>query len=944
MLLRDTCSLKCLREIHARLAVAGAIQDRFVVTGLVERYVSFGKPASAALLFAEAYRGRPAVYSLNLVVRCFSDHGFHRELLDLYRGLCGFGSDNFTFPPVIRACTAASCLQLGRQVHCRVLRTGHGSNVGVQTALLDMYAKAGQIDVSRRVFDCMVLRDLISWNAMVSGYSVNGCFREAVETLQEMQQCGMSPNASTLVGIVGMCGSAGDRVAGDSLHAFALKGGTIDDESLTSALISMYAAFDDLSSSRLVFDLQPVKDLVSFNSMISAYMQHSNWKEAFEVFRLMHCAGVGPNLITLVSVLPSCSDLLFGINHGESVHGMIIKLGLAEQVSVVSALVSMYSKLGKLDSSSLLFCCFTEKNNILWNSMISGYLVNNEWNMALDAFCKMQIAGVAPDATTVINVISGCRYTKDLHVAKSIHAYAVRNRFESYQSVMNALLAMYADCGDISTSYTLFQKMEVRMLISWNTMISGFAEIGDSETSLTLFCQMFHEEVWFDLVTLIGLISSLSVSEDAIVGESVHSLAIKSGCISDVSLTNALITMYANCGIVEAGQQLFNSFCSRNTITYNALMSGYRKNNVSEKILPLFTQMVKNDEKPNLVTLLNLLPVCQSQLQGKCIHSYAVRNFTRLETPLFTSAMGMYSRFNNIEYCRTIFSLVSARNLIVWNAFLSACVQCKQADMVVDYFKHMLFLNVRPDEVTMLALISACSQLGNADFAACIMAVILQKGFSMNILVLNALIDTHSRCGSISFARELFDSSVEKDSVTWGAMINAYSMHGNGEAALDLFSMMIDSGVDPDDITFVSILSACSHNGLVEQGRTLFKSLQADHGITPRMEHYACMVDLLGRTGHLDEAYDIVRSMPFTPSDNLLESLLGACRFHGNYKIGESVGKLLIKSEYGKSRSYVMLSNIYASAGKWSDCEQLRLDMEAKGLRKNVGVSFIGMT
>ena len=310
-LLRDTCSLKCLRELHARLAVAGAIQDRFVVTGLVERYVSFGKPASAALLFAEAYRGRPAVYSLNLAVRCFSDHGFHRELLGLYRELCGFGSDNFTFPPVIRACTAASCLRPGREVHCRVLRTGHGGSVGVQTALLDMYAKAGQIDVSRRVFDCMVLRDLISWNAMVSGYSLNGCFREAVETLQEMQQCGMRPNASTLVGIVGMCGSAGDRGVGNSLHAFALKGGAIDDESLTSVLISMYAAFDDLSSSRMVFDLHPVKGLASFNSMMSAYMQHSIWKEAFEVFRLMHCAGVGPNLVTLLSVLPSCSDFFW---------------------------------------------------------------------------------------------------------------------------------------------------------------------------------------------------------------------------------------------------------------------------------------------------------------------------------------------------------------------------------------------------------------------------------------------------------------------------------------------------------------------------------------------------------------------------------------------------------------------------------------------------------
>ncbi|KAF8776099.1 hypothetical protein HU200_003783 [Digitaria exilis] len=942
VLLHSTCSLKCLRALHARLAVAGAIWDTSVILGLVERYLSLGKPSPAASLFSEAYRGRPTIYSLNLAVRCFSDHGFHRELLDLYRELCGFGSDNFTFPPVIKGCTAVGCLRLGREVHCRVLRTGHGGNVGVQTALLDMYAKASQIDVSRRVFDGMAQRDLISWNAMVSGYSLNGCFQEAVEALQEMQQRGMRLNASTLVGIIGMCGGVNAKDLGSSLHALAMKYGTIADESLTSAFISMYSAFDDLSSSRLVFDLQPAKDLVSFNSMISAYMQHSNWKEAFDIFRLMHCAGLEPNLITMVSVLPSCNEF-FGINQGESVHGVIIKFGLAEQVSVVSALVSMYSKVGKLNSAVLLFCCITEKNNLVWNSMISGYLVNNEWNMALDTFCKMQIEGVPPDSTAIINVISACRHTKDFHVAKSIHAYAVRNRFESNQSVTNALLAMYADCGDISTSYKLFQKMEVRKLISWNTMISGFAEIGDSETSLLLFCQMCQEEVQFDLVTLIGVISSIFVSEDAMVGESVHSLAIKSGCNSDVSLTNALITMYTNCGSVEAGQKLFDS-CSDSTITYNALMSGYRKNNVSEEILPLFCQMVKNDVKPNLVTLLNLLPVCQSELQGKSIHSYAVRNFTRLETPFSTSAICMYSRFNNIEYCRKKFSLVGERNIILWNAFLSACVQCKKADMVVDFFKNMLFLNVKPDSVTMLALISACSQLGDADFAACVTAVVLQRGFSAKGLVVNALIDMHSRCGSISFAREVFDSSVEKDSITWGAMINAYSIHGNGEAALDLFSMMTDSGTDPDDITFVSILSACSHSGFVEQGRTLFKSLQANYGITPRVEHYACMVDLLGRTGHLDEAYDIVRSMPFKPSDNLLESLLGACRFHGNSKIGESVGKLLIESEHGKSRSYVMLSNIYASAGKWSDSEQLRSDMEAKGLRKDVAVSLIGMT
>ncbi|KAM0831694.1 hypothetical protein ACQ4PT_065392 [Festuca glaucescens] len=937
-----TRSPKCLGRLHALLAVAGAVsRDTSAVTALVEGYLTSGSPGSAASVFAGAHRRRPTVYALNLAVRCFSAHEFHPELLDLYRSACAFcGSDNFTFPPVIKACTAVGCLRLGREVHGRILRAGHCGNVGVQTALLDMYAKAGWIGASRTVFDCMAQRDSVSWNAMISGYSLNGCFPEAVEAMQEMQQDGMRANASTLVALVSVCSAVGDSEAGDSLHAFALKCGVLGDESLAPAFISMYAALDDIISSRLLFDLQPEKDLVSYNSMISAYMQHDKWKESFEVFRLMHRAGLGPNLVTVVSVLPTCSDFL-GVNLGDSVHGMAIKSGLVEQVSVVSALVSMYSKLGELDAAVRLFCSCTEKSGFLWNSMISGYLVNSKWDMALDTFCRMQTEGVAPDAITVVKVISGCRHIKDLRMAKSIHAYAVRNRFELNQSVMNALLAVYADCGELSDSYRLFQKMELRMLISWNTIISGYAEIGETEASVRLFRQMRKSGLQFDVVTLIGLISSISVAEDATIGESFHSLAVKSGCNADVSLANTLITMYSNCGSVEACQRLFDTLSSRNTVSYNVLMTGYRKNNLSEEIVPLFHQMVKNEQEPNHITLLNLLPVCQSQSKGKSVHCYAIRNFFGLETSIITSAICMYSRFTNVDYSCKLFNSVGEKNIIVWNCILSAFVQCRLADNAFDFFRQMCFLNVKPDAVTMLALLSACSQIGNADLAGCVTALTLQSGLGGTLTVVNALIDTHSRCGSISFARELFDSSVAKDSITWSSMINSYTLHGDGKSALELLSMMIGSGVEPDDITFVSILSACSHSGLVDQARALFKSLQIDYGITPRMEHYACMVDLLGRTGHLDEAYDIVRSMPFRPSESLLESLLGACRFHGNSKIGEAVGKLLIDSCHSKSRSYVMLSNIYASVGKWNDYEWLRLNMEAKGLRKDVGISSI---
>uniref|UniRef100_A0A0D9WPR1 Pentacotripeptide-repeat region of PRORP domain-containing protein n=1 Tax=Leersia perrieri TaxID=77586 RepID=A0A0D9WPR1_9ORYZ len=938
-----TRSAKCLTKLHALLAVTGAIRDASVVAGAVERYLFFGKPASAAAVFAGFYRRRPMVYDLNIAVRCFSDHGFHGELLGLYREVCAFGSDNFTFPPVIKACAAVCCVRLGKEVHCRVLRTGYCGNVGVQTALLDMYAKAGQVDLSRRVFDGMRRRDLISWNAMISGYSLNGCLREAADALKQMQQDGFRPNASSLVGIVSMCSGLGERDAGVSLHGFALKSGVLGDESLGPAFISMYGAFGHLSSSLSLFRQSSVDNLVSCNSMISVCMQNGYYEEAFGVFRLMRCTGLVPNLVTVVSILPCCSNF-FGIDHGESVHGMVIKFGLAQQVSVVSALVSMYSKLGDLDSAVFLFSSVNEKSQLLWNSLISAYLVNNKWNMVMDSLHKMQTEGIDPDAITLINVISACRHTQDLCVVKSIHSYAIRSRFELNESVMDALLAMYADCGEFSISFKLFQKMEVQTLISWNTIISGFAENGDSVSCLRLFYKMRLANMQFDIVTLIALVSSLSATEDITVGESVHSLALKSGCCLDVSVVNALITMYTNCGIIQAGVKLFDSLSSVNTISYNALMTGYRKNDLHGEILPLFREMIKNDKKPNIVTLLNLLPICHNQLQGKTTHSYAIRNLLKLETSFFTSSICMYSRFNNLEYCHKLFCLVGERNIIAWNAILSACVQCKHAGIAFDYFRQMRFLNVKTDAVTILALISACSQLGKAYLAECVTAITLQKGFDGTIIVLNALTDMHSRCGNISFARKLFDSSTKKDSVSWSTMINSYSMHGDGGSALDIFLMMGALGIKPDDITFVSILSACSHSGFLEQGRALFRSMHTDHAITPKMEHYACMVDLLGRTGHLNEAYDIVATMPFRPSESLLESLLGACRFHENSKIGESVGKLLTESQHGNPRSYIMLSNIYALTGKWGDYERLRSDLEAKGLVKDVGVSLIGGT
>ncbi|XP_077214149.1 pentatricopeptide repeat-containing protein At5g39350-like isoform X2 [Tasmannia lanceolata] len=801
-----------------------------------------------------------------------------------------------------------------------------------------MYAKVGHIQTSRRVFDGISQRDLISWNALLSGYSLNGLDKEALEVFREILVMGLKPNVSTFVSIIPVCTHLGGPMVGKSIHGFAVKCGVYLEESVVPALISMYAGCEDLSAAQILFGLLPARNVIAWNAMISACTQNRKFNEAFDVFRLMCQEDMTPNLVTLVSILPSCGNLV-NIQYGESVHAYGMKIGLMQQVSIATCLMSVYAKLGDIDAARFLFDGMSKKNILSWNSIISSYIHNGLSDMGLVALHEMQLSGIIPDSVTMVSILSACAQLGDLPSGKSAHAYCLRNGFSLNLNVLNALLALYSDCGQFSSSLELFHNIPIRNVISWNTLISGCVRNGDKGTAIACLRQMQQEDVRFDLVTVISILPIFCLAEDLVEGTTIHGHASKTGYGSDVSLVNALISMYVNCGDLEAGQLLFDCMPFRSVVSWNALITGYRNHNLFREVMVLFDQMKFEDQKPNSVTLLNLLSICKSELQGKSIHAYAVRTCI-LESPLVTSLICMYDKFENINSCCKLFELADKRNVVVWNAMMSMYVKSKRAERTLIYFHEMLWMETEPNSVTILALVSACVQLGSIELAECITAYIICKGFDKDIFVSNALIDMYARCGNILVAKKIFDSMNKKDAVSWSVLINGYGMHGDGDAALALFSEMKCRGVRPDEITFIGILSACSHSGLVDIGQMLFNSMMEEYHIIPRMEHYACMVDLFARTGHLDEAYDFIKRLPFKPSANILESLLGACSVHGNTELGEEIGRLLNELEPENSGSYVMLANIYSAAGRWIDASILRSDMEGRGLRKVPGFSL----
>ncbi|KAI6700030.1 hypothetical protein NL676_014354 [Syzygium grande] len=772
-----------LKPLKCLLIVSGLAEERLLIGELVKSCFRLGDPCLALSSFQGTRRVTLSLQ--NSMVRGLCDHGLYEQVMRVY-GRCrsaGCPSDNFTLPFVLKACSALGVLDVGKEIHCVALRTGFEANVVVQTALLDFYAKTGRLEVADKLIDLIPEPDLVSWNALIAGSSLNGLHKKALELFGKIRAMGLRPNVSTLARIIPACTCLGRLDIGRSLHGLAFKSGHLSNGYLAPALVSMYAIDDNLCSARDMFESLQEKNVAVWNALIHAYKEKKKALDVFEIFHRMIRLGIQPDVVTFVCIIPACENL------HDSVHGCV--------------------------------------------------------------------------------------------------------------------------------------------------------RTGQIEKAWELGCLMQKDEMKLDFVSLISILPSYVSINYLLQGMILHCYAIKMGFTWDVALVNALISMYCNCGDLDSSSLLFRIMPGRDLVSWNAIMTGFRNKRLNGDVLVLFHRMMEEDQNtPNDVTLINLLPSCCSQLQGKSIHAFALRRGILRDPPLLTSLVSMYTRFDDIRCSLRLFEMGDKLDISLWNSLMSMHVQTKNSYKAVDAFCQLLRMGLEADHVTVLILISASAQLTIVNLAHSVLSYVIRKGFEKDIGINNSLVDLYARCGNLSIARDLFNSSDEKDLVSWSVMINAYGMHGNFEAALDLLSQMELTGMKPDAITYLSILSVCSHAGLVHQAKMIFHSM-VEQGVSPNTDHYSCMVDLLGRRGHLHEAFEIARGLPHLASTALLESLLGACSVQGNAEIAEGVCKMLLEMDPSNSVSFVMLHNTYAVAGRWIDAGRVRSDMERRRLRKVPGYSLV---
>ncbi|KZV29573.1 pentatricopeptide repeat-containing protein [Dorcoceras hygrometricum] len=589
-----------------------------------------------------------------------------------------------------------------------------------------------------------------------------------------------------------------------------------------------------------------------------------------------------------------------------------------------------------------------------------------------------------PNIRSVIGHLLSPNVRTSLCQTRQVHAQLLKTYLFDISHYNNKLLSLYANCQHISDAKTLIRSVINPDIFSFTTLIYASSKFNDFTNTLSLFSQMLSHGFFPDVHVLPSVIKACTGLSSSKIGKQVHGYSLSSGLFLDPFIGSSLVHLYVKCDKLDCAYKVFHTMAERDVQSWSALAAGYARKGFNQSgcfldAVLMFHKMLSLGFKSDGTNISSVLPAIGNLgilFMGIQIHSHVIKMGFVVDKCIVSALINMYGKcgcnlemsqvFEEMDHvdvgaCNALITGLSRQglvsealevfkgfrgqqielNVVSWTSVIACCSQHGKDIEALDLFREMQVTGVKPNSVTIPCMLPACGNIAALTYGKAAHCFSLKAGISNDVYVGSALIDMYANCGRIQVARCCFDRMPLHNLVCWNVILGAYAMHGMGKEALEMFAWMQRSGQKPDSVSFTSLLSACSQNGLTEEGRNYFESMSMDHGIEPRLEHYACVVSLLGRAGKLDEAYSMIEKMPFEPDACVWGALLSSCRLHHNMSVGELAAHKLFELEPSNPGNYILLSNIYASKGKWKKVDEVRDIMRDKGLKKNPGCSWI---
>ncbi|KAK1317318.1 putative pentatricopeptide repeat-containing protein [Acorus calamus] len=479
-------------------------------------------------------------------------------------------------------------------------------------------------------------------------------------------------------------------------------------------------------------------------------------------------------------------------------------------------------------------------------------------------------------------------------------------------------------------------------------LMTSHLSSGDPESSLMAFRSLGSSPgIAHNEFTLSAALKCCGVSGDVGRGSQVHAACVKSGFESQPFVGNSIIAMYSKCGSIGDSVRVFDAMRERRSlVSWNAMIAGYVNAGCSRKAVLVFAEMWRNCETPDEFTLSSVFKGCGAAgdfAEGKQIHAYVVVSGfpISLKTSVASALIDFYVKCGRLVEARRVFDRTVVKNEVSWTAMMAGYVQEGCLYEAMDLFRELRKVETIVDGFVLSSLAGVFADLALIVQGKQIHAYTTKISCVLDVSVANSIVDMYLKCGLTDDAMKRFEEIASKNVVSWTVMITGYGKHGHAREAIHLFEAMRLEMIDPDEVAYLAVLSACSHAGLVKESREYFERLRRDSRVQPKVEHYACMVDVLGRAGRLEEAKSLIEDMPVEANVGIWQTLLSACRVHKDLKMGREVGGILMELDEGNAVNYVMVSNIYAEAGEWGECERIRGLMRRRGLKKDGGRSWI---
>ncbi|XP_020238134.1 pentatricopeptide repeat-containing protein At2g27610 [Cajanus cajan] len=688
-----------------------------------------------------------------------------------------------------------------------------------------------------------------------------------------------------------------------------------------------------------LFDQTPLRDLRQYNQLLFGYSRNGQTQEALHLFLSLHRSGLSPDELTMSSVLNVCAGCFDG-TVGEQVHCQCVKCGLVHHVSVGTSLVDMYMKTENIGNGRRVFDEMSDRDVVSWNSLLAGYSLNGFNDQMWELFCRMQVGGCKPNYYTVSTVISAL--ANSVTVAMQIHALVVKLGFEAERLVCNSLISMLSKSGMLKDARAIFDNMENKDSVSWNSMIAGHVINGQDLQAFETFKSMQHAGAKPTHATFASVIKSCTSLKELGLVRVLHSKTLKSGFSTHQSVVTALMVALTKCKEMDDAFSLFSLMHGgQGVVSWTAMISGYLQNGGTDQAVNLFSQMRREGVKPNHFTYSSILTVQHAVFISE-IHAEVIKTNYDKSSSVGTALLDAYVKLGNVNDAVKVFDLIEAKDVIAWSAMLAGYAQAGETEEAAKIFHRLTREGIKPNEFTFSSIINACTApTASVEQGKQFHAYAIKLRLNNALCVSSSLVTMYAKRGNIDSAHEVFKRQKERDLVSWNSMISGYAQHGQAKRALEIFEEMQKQNMEVDGITFIGVISACTHAGLVEKGQNYFDVMINDHHINPTMEHFSCMIDLYSRAGMLGKAMDIINGMPFPPAATVWRSVLAASRVHRDIELGKLAAEKIISLEPQDSAAYVLLSNMYAAAGNWQEKVDVRKLMDKRKVKKEPGYSWI---